>query len=305
MNIAAVFNQLILLFIPVLVGYLLIKRKICEDAFVKNLSTFLFTVTLPCSIISAMQFDFDKSIFKESLMIVIASVVAVAVSFGVSLAFARAVGVNGAKKGVVLFSIVFSNFSFMGYPIAEAFMGEKGLFYATVFSLPLYFFVQSLGLSFISENGEKGFKLKYILNPPMVGVYVGFLLFLTRTRLSGVIDDAVSSFASMTTPLAMLLVGMSLTNVSFKNVFGDITFYAVALLRLIVLPLISYYLLFFIGFDLVSRQVTATITMMPVAANIIITLIRHGKDSTDAAKAVFITCLLSFFTIPLMWMMIF
>lgn len=305
MNTTAVFNQLIFLFIPVIVGYVLIKKKTHENAFVKNLSMFLFNVTLPCSIVSAMQFDFNKSILKESVAVILAAIIVVAVSFGIALTVARITKAEGSKKGVVLFSLVFSNFSFMGYPIAQAFMGEKGLFYATVFSLPLYFFVQSLGISFLKENEEKGFKLKYVINPPMIGVYVGFLLFLTGIKLSGVVHNAVTSFASMTTPLAMLLVGMSLASVPLKNVFDDGVFYVVALLRLVVMPLAFYYLLSFIGFDETSRQITATITMMPVAANIIITLTRHGKDATDAAKAVFITCLLSFFTIPALWTIIF
>lgn len=305
MSINTVFYQLFLLFIPVLIGYALIRGRVNEQSFMKNLSLFIFHVTLPCSVVNAMQFEFDKSILNESLLIIFISVGAVLVSYIVGIITARALKSKKAEKGIILFSVVFSNFSFMGYPIAHSFMGEKGLFYATVFSIPLYFFVQSLGLSFLKDDEEKGFSIKSVVNPPMIGVFVGFALFLTGIKLPSVLQSAVTSFASMTTPLAMLLVGMSLTAVPLKNVFSDFKFYIVAFLRLIALPLLFYFMLGVFGVDQTARQITATITMMPVAANIIITLTRHGRDATDAAKAVFITCLLSVITIPVMWTIIF
>jgi len=306
MDISVVINQVLMLFLPIVLGFFIIKAKIVDSNFNKNISSFLFNITLPCTIVSAMQFDFDKGMLLKSATILIISVITVFISWAFSALVAKLLRMRGDEKGLTLYSLSFSNYSFMGYPVAQAFMGPTGLFYATIFSLPYYALIQSLGIAFVSGGeGEKGFKLRYIINPPMVAVFIGFILFLTGFRFPTAIDGTINSLGSMTTPLAMVLVGLSLASHPLKNAFTDFKYYIISVLRLVVLPLAFFYVLQLIGIPIEICRITAIILMMPVAANVIIVLASMGRDASCASKAVLLSTLLSIITIPLMGQIIF
>lgn len=305
MDITVVMNQVLLLFIPIAVGYAIAKLRVVDGTFAKNLSAFIFNVALPCSIVSALQFDFDRQLLIKSALLIVISVLIIAVSYVVGLITARALKMKGFSKNVAVYSIVFSNFSFMGYPMAQAFMGDKGLLYATMFSVPLYAAVQSFGFALIDSGEKMRFKKTYILNPPLIAVAVGFVMFLCGVRLGGAIDSTVRTFGAMTTPLAMVLVGLTLSLEPLSRAFKNPKFYVTALIRLVLLPLAMFYLLRLAGVDIDICRVSAICTMMPVAANIIVTSAAFGKDTADPARSVLLTTVLSAVTIPLMGILIF
>ncbi|MBR2476661.1 MAG: AEC family transporter [Clostridia bacterium] len=305
MDITVVTNQVLMLFIPVVIGYIIAKLKVVDGTFSKNLSSFIFNVTLPCAIISAMQVDFNKEILIKSGLLILISVVIVFLGWLFGIVLAKILGAKDFSRSVVMYSMMFSNFSFMGYPVVTAFMGAEGLLYATMFTLPLYITVQSWGVALIDGSGQKKFKPQYILNAPLIAAVAGFILFLTGFRLTGAIDGTVRMLGSTTTPLAMTVVGLALTTEPLKKSFSGIRYYGVSLARLVVFPLLVFYALKFTGLDITLCRVATIITMMPVAANIIVTSATFGKDPTDPARSVLLSTLLSVATIPLVGLIIF
>ncbi len=305
MNTSIVVNQVLMLFFPVVIGYIIIKLGVVKEEFTKNLSSFIFNVTLPCAIISALQFDFDRQILIKSVLLIVISVVVTVFSWAFGLGTAKVLKVKNASKNAIVYSLMFSNFSFMGYPVARAFMGAEGVMYATMFTLPLFVMVQSWGVALINSEGERKFKATYILNAPLIAAVIGFILFLTGLRFPTAIDGTIDMLGSMTTPLAMVVVGLSLSAEPLKNAFTSIRFYVLALLRLVVLPIVVFYALVALNINIDICRVSAIITMMPVAANIIVTSAAYGKDTTDPARAVLLTTVLSVITIPLMGFILF
>lgn len=305
MDITVVVNQVLMLFIPVVIGYIIARLKVVDSTFSKNLSSFIFNVTLPCAIVSAMQFDFNKEILIKSGLLILISVVIVFASWVFGMFLAKILGAKDFERRVVMYSMMFSNFSFMGYPVVSAFLGAEGLLYATMFTLPLYITVQSWGVALIDGGGKRKFRPQYILNAPLIAAVVGFIMFLTGIRLTGAVDGTVRMLGSTTTPLAMTVVGLALATEPLKKSFSGIRYYGVALARLAVLPLIVFYILKITGLDITLCRVATIITMMPVAANIIVTSATFGKDPTDPARSVLLSTLLSVATIPLVGLIIF
>ena len=246
-----------------------------------------------------MQFSFATSRLLQSGVLIVIGIAVTAASFGLGILAANVLRIRGGAKSVAQFAVTFSNFSFMGYPVAQAFFGEEGLFLAAVYSVPLYVFVQSLGLSLAEGPGDKrGFRLNYILNAPLVGVVVGFALFLLQWSLPKPIDETIRLLGNVTTPMAMVLVGLVLTGKPLKTAFTDWKSYVIAALRLVVLPLLVFAALRLCGLDGQMAMLPAVITMMPVAANIVLMSAAYGRDVTDAARIVLLTTLFSVATIP-------
>ena len=96
-----IFNQVLILFIPVIIGYGVIKLKIVDDSFAKNLSAFLFNITLPCTIISSMQFDFEPAMLIKSGLIIIIGAVLVFLSWLFGFYLAKILKAKGDRKSVV------------------------------------------------------------------------------------------------------------------------------------------------------------------------------------------------------------
>ena len=74
--------------------------------------------------------------------------------------------------------------------------------------------------------------MKAFLNPGVVGVTVGLILFFAQIRIPPILSDIVGYVASLNTPLAMIATGTFLAQVSFRETVSDGRTYVVALLRL-------------------------------------------------------------------------
>ena len=305
MDVMVVFQQVLVLFLLIVVGYAAAKLKLVGDSFPRQLSAFLFNIALPCSILSAMQFSFAPAMLLQSGLLIVIGALVTAASFGLGVLAAKLLRIRGDAKNIAQFAVTFSNFSFMGYPVAQAFFGEEGLFLAAVYSIPLYVFVQSLGLALAEGPGEKrGFRLNYVLNPPLIAVVAGFALFLLQWKFPKSIDETIRLLGNVTTPMAMVLVGLVLNGGPIKTAFTDWKSYVIAAIRLIFLPLLVFAVLRLCGVTGNLAMLPAVITMMPVAANIVLMSAAYGRDVADAARIVLLTTLFSVVTIPAVgWLM--
>ena len=75
-------------------------------------------------------------------------------------------------------------------------------------------------------------------------------------------------------------------------------------LRLLILPLVVLGVFRLLGFDAYVTNVAAVLSGMPVAANGIMFCIRYGRDDRLMAQGIFISTLLSIFSIPLLTLLL-
>ena len=297
-----IFDQVFILFIPIVIGYFAVKVKIVDDSFAKNLSAFLFNITLPCTIISAMQFDFEPKMLIVSGVIIIIGAVVTFFFWIFGFYLSKTLKASGYEKKIIQYAVAFGNFSFMGYPVAKVFLGDEGLFYATIFSIPVYVLLQSIGMATLlpKKEGDKNFKLDYVLNPPLIGIYIGFLLFAFQIKLPFFINETINSLGKVTIPLAMALVGLALSKAPLLGSFTNFRAYIITAFRLIIMPLLVYFILRLFNFDEITTKLPVIISMMPIASNIIIVTTNYDGDTVTAAQYVLLSTLFSLITIPLM-----
>lgn len=301
-----VLKQSFVLFVPIIIGWILRKRNMVDEGFSKSLSAVLFNITLPCSILTAMEFDFSKETLFESGILILAGALMVLFSCLLGIFCGRFLGKKRAIDNVISFALTFPNFSFMGYPIVETVCGAKGLFYAAVFTIPIFVFVNSLGIILLSRSDSGGAKLKLsgIINLPLIATVVGFVMFVFSLKLPSVLHSIVSMFSAANTPMAMMMAGLVLAKAPVLSVFKNYRHYVVCFLRLIAVPLMFFVLLKLCGFSGLLLAVPVTIFSMPVASNLVLLSEKLGNDSTYAGQTVLITSLFSIFTIPLIQLII-
>lgn len=292
-----VINQVLVLFIILLVGMYSKKKGIVDEKVNKGLSELLLKVTLPSMIITSFNYDFSKEMLNNSIKLFLYSVLIHIILFLVSLILFR--GYSKEKKSVLSFITIFSNSGFMGYPILQSIYGKIGVFYGAIFNMVFNIFLWTVGVMLFTGFTDLKKNIKNIFNPGFISVFIGMIIFIFSIKLPYAIDKAFSLIGAMTTPISMIVIGAMLADTKIKDIFSVPSVYYASFLRLLIAPLITYGFLKLIGAEGIVFGVSVVIQAMPAAVMTGILAEKYGGDTILSSKAIFITTLFSILTIPI------
>jgi hypothetical protein len=303
----AALEQVFVLFLLIVVGYVIKKMKIITNDMNRDVSNLVLYVTLPAFLITAMNFSFSPELLEQSGKLITISFGVYALAIGISYLAPKVLGIKGRAKDIYQFVIVFANVGFMGYPVTKTIFGDIGVFYAAIYNLPFNLLVWTIGIYFLTrrnEEGNKSFNLKSFLNPGLVAITTGFLLFLFSVELPYFIYKPLSMLGDATTPLSMIFIGSMLADVKATEIFSDRKAFMLSVVRLLILPFIVMIILKGLGLGYYLVGIPVVITAMPAATNAAIMASKFGSDYHFASKVIFISTLISIFTIPIVVMFI-
>lgn len=306
MNFFVTLNQTFVLFLLLLIGFLIRKISIVDVSFSKNLSNLLFNIILPAMIIYSMNYPFTIDRLIQSGWLVLIAFAVLIVSGVIGFLVFGAMEKDALSRNIYEFGMIFSNFGYMGFPLAEAIFGREGVFYAAVFNVPIFIIVNSYGIMMIKRGKNRFVQMdfKNVVNPPIVAVFIGFLLFLFSIELPKPIFMTVEMVANTTTPLSMILAGVLLASGGFVEMFSNVKVYVASFIRLLVLPLLVLLILKLFTDDRYMVGIPVIITAMPIAANCSILAEQYDGNAYLGAQCVFISTLFSILTIPLITLLL-
>lgn len=294
-----VFQQVMVLFLLIVVGYVIRKMNIVSDAINKEIGGLVINIALPAFLIVSMNMSFSVEMLKTSGVFVL-------LSFGVYAGFAlsakffsKLIGVKGKARDVFEYVLLFSNVGYMGYPVVKVVFGDEGVFYTAVYNLSFSVLVWSYGVYLMNRNSDHAEKRKGFLNPGLVAVLIGFGLFAFSIELPKPIFETLKLIGDTTTPLSMMFIGFILAQTEMKAILRDWQVFALSGIRLIIQPLTVWIVLKVCGFEGLLLNIPVLIASMPAAANTAIIASKYGSDYQLAAKVIYISTLLSVMTIPL------
>jgi len=294
-------NQILVLFIIILLGFVLRKMNIINELLIKKLSELLLKITMPALIISSMQLkQVDQAILKECMFIFVFSGFIYIGSILFAIILTKVTKCNKADEGVYRFMLVFANVGFMGFPVLAATLGKEALFYGAIFNLPFNFLVYTIGIYFLKKKNEEknDFTWKMFINPGVVAVLIGLVLFVFNIKLPFALDKALSMVGDLTVPLSMLIIGGVLTSIHLKEVLSNWRIYLFSLLRLIVFPLMVLYIVRAFTSNELIIGTAFILTAMPMATNGVILAEQYDGNARLASESIFVSTLLSIITIP-------
>ena len=176
----AVFEQVVILFSFVTLGYIISKTGKVNAAHSKVLSSVLVNVLLPCSVLKSFSQSFTVEYLTKNYMLITVSL-CVLLALGVAAVFGgKLFGKNHYVQKVYEYSLVVPNMGYMGYPLAEAMYGPGGLLNLMIFGLPISLYFYIYGYPILTKTK---FKVKELLNPVMVTMALGIILGLSGIRL--------------------------------------------------------------------------------------------------------------------------
>ncbi len=297
-----VFNNLVTLLICMIAGFIAKKARLIDDRLSKGLSDLLFSITLPATILVSMQKPFSKEILGDSLLVFTVSGLIYLSGALIGFILAKLFRAKPNEKGIWIFALTFPNVGYMGFPVTEAIFGKDIIFFTSMANMAFNLLVFSIGVLFISQGGKNAEKLnlRAILNLPILTTFLGLVFFVCSVRLPSSVLNAFSMLGNMTTPLSMIIIGSILAKIKLGSVFKGAQSYLIAVFRLVLIPLASFYLCKPLFKNQTHLALVIILASMPVAAVTAIFAAKYEADEVLASQIVFITTVFSMFTIPLL-----
>ena len=309
----------VLIFIALAVpGYILVKTRAVKQEQSAVLSKLLMCVGMPFLILSGtLGVDMTGQMAVNLLWAFIISVGITIILFFVSkfLIFKvkeEATDEEKAKKayGMERFCTIFSNNGFLGLPLAAAVFGtESPIFaYLVVFNIVTNTLLYTLGVYLVSGD-KKAIDLKNVLfNPVLIAFVLGIILNLVG--IARVIPEVVvfsDYFKNIVTPISMVILGIKMGGIKFKEMFASWGLYFVSVKKLILVPVISVAICFVLHKLLLvdANMVKATFVAfaMPTAGLGPVFADRYNGDVKNATIFTLGTTILSLITIPLLYLL--
>ena len=291
--------MLILLAI-VIVGYVAGKLKYMGGDFDRRLSNIIIDITLPALILSSTMGGKlpDRSLILPLLGISLLTYVLLAIA---AWTLPRWLTKKSEDRGTVGFALMFGNVGFIGYPIVGAIFGHEAVFYAAILNVVNTLSVFTAGVMPMKRERQRmAFQSKILVSTPMISAYLAILIVaLGIDNIPSVISQPITLIGGITVPGALLIIGSSMSRLSWRMMLGSGVVYVTTAFRLLILPLLLYVIFRAMGFDSLVVNINTLVIAMPVATYGTILCLRYGRDTALITEITFISTLLSVLTIPL------
>ena len=279
-------------------GYILRKGNFIPENASTVVSAIQMKFFIPLMQIYILMTYVTLDDIKQNWFMVVLSVVLIFVTIVLARPISTLLSKNLSTAKALTFAMVFSNFGFMALPIIESIYDANGFMLFTLFDIPYYIAVNSIGQIIIEKDAK--FNPKSLFLPINISIIIGILIVIFDIRLGSFLENFIHSVYVCVTPLAMTLAGIVLAKRKLSDMFKNPVVYTVSALRLIVIPLILWGVLYALGVRGSALSVPVLVTAMPVAANGVMLAENGGGDSVTVAQSVFISTLFSVVTIPVL-----
>ena len=315
----------VLLAVP---GWLLVKTKLLKTEQSGVLSKTLQYVGVPFLVVkSLMNVSLDQKLLSVIGISALIAIVFTAILYFLSFPLSKlekggadgetgetASEENGKKnkaRGMMQFCMICANNGFLGIPLAEAVFGAQSLEVVSlvVVNIISLMFFNTFGVYLVSGDKSNIQVKKTLLNPALIAFVVGIAFNLLKVGAH--LPEAttyVGQLSGLVTPLCMIILGMKLGDVPFKELFSSWKAYYVAAVKLVLVPVLAAtitlacYHLFsmpaevvfgvFLGFGL------------PTATLGIVFADNYGGDAKNGVIYTLSNTVLSVVTIPLLYWLI-
>lgn len=297
--------SLITIALIIALGFFLGKKKLISEATNKDLVNLLLSVFMPAALLNAFPATYSEdsiSLFSQGFiggfltmigMILVSQVVFSKHFF------------KGELRFEAKFAFIFNNATFLGYPLISTAFGQTGIipycgfivaFNLALFSYGVWLFERKISLNFLKD---------LILNPNILAVFIGAVLFLAHVSLPSPVSNAVSYVAAATTPLSLICIGYMLSKADFRGLTKRWRLAIIAGLQLILAPTTTWLITSILHFPAEVILICTLIQALPTATSLGLFAEKYGGNQVESSELVVISTLMSAVTLPVVILILF
>ena len=297
------FKKIVSLYLILLMGYAAVKTEIIKPSESKVLSAMYLYFITPSVMITSFQIDHSPDIVRGLLLSILAAFAAMLLSFLIAGILKRPLKLSIVEQA----AFEYPNVGNLIIPLVTSVLGPEYVVYCSGFIIVQMVMTWTHLVTILS--GEKHLNIKkLILNPNMLAILAGLLLFLLKLNLPNVLYETVYSMSSMVGPMAMFTIGIIMGGADLRKTFAAKRVWLITLGRIVIVPLITLPILKFSGLSSLAEngKTILMITLMgasaPTAANLTqMSQIYSPGDEVEYVSAInVLSTLCCVVTMPLM-----
>lgn len=290
-----ILQQVGMMFIFILAGYLLGYKKLLDNTQTKILSVVLLYVVLPCNVFNTFSQQFTLAYLREKYVFILVGIALVIVTLAISKPMAKKLAETPYESVLYRYALCMPNYGYMGYPVVSGIFGSAALMNFMLYVMPINIMTYIYFLPRMTK--KESFSLKTLVNPPIIGMVLGMIVGLTEIPVPSFISTVCSSAQGCLGPLGMLMTGITISMFPLKKLVDNKKTYLVTAYRMILLPAAIWLLLKpFCPEDLVRVAVLAY--AMPCGMNTIVFPKLVGENNIVGASLPFVSTVICMLTLP-------
>lgn len=303
-------QQMLVLFIIMMIGFIAYKKNIITDETSKKLSAIVVNISNPALILSSVTGNatVTGAELVETMFVAIGMYV-----FLIAVAALVPIIIKAPAKdrGTYRVMTIFGNVGFMGFPIISSLYGGGALLYASLFLLPYNILIYTYGVWEMCKSSGEGSgavkksgreSIKQIFNIGVIFCIIAVVVYALGIKFPAWVNTTVSMLSSTTAPLSMMVIGASFATMNFKKVFLNVRTWVFSALRLLVIPVLGTFLVSLVTDNPSIIGVTMVMLGVPVGSMTAMLAQEYGGDYALSSETVAMTTLLSVVTFPIVSM---
>lgn len=301
-------NQMAYLFTLIIAGYILVKFEVLSSDAAGILSKLENNLFIPCLVMTtfASNFTLDKLDVAGNFFLI--GCIVILASIPLAIIFSKLFTKDLYIRKIYTYGLAFSNFGFMGNAVVKAMFPEIFMEYL-VFVMPFWILIYVWAVPSLLVPSDKEVRtvkdrLKALINPMFIALFIGMIIGLCPFKLPQFLNDSITVLGDCMSPVAMLLTGMTIAKIDLVKTFKNISIYIVSLTRLIFIPLLAIVFMWFVPLSKEMAICTVCSLAMPLGLNTIVIPSAYGCDTSVASGMALISHVLSCITIPVIFLIL-
>ena len=295
-----IFNIVLPIFLLIILGLILKRLKIINDSFVKQLSTFVFNVSLPALIFLKLATVEINTAFDSNLIGISLSLIFVV--FGISWITGSIFTKTPEDKGAFIQGSYRSNFAIVGIAMLSGIVDSDHLGKAIMllaFVMPIFNVLAVIALTVpmhqaSSDRLVKTFK-EIAKNPLIISAYFAIPVSIFDINLLPSVTITLGYLSDIALPLALIGIGASI-NLKELLTASPLSFLASAN-KIILFPIISIIVGSLLGLEDQDILILFILMGTPTAVASFVMAEAMGSNSKMTGNIIAISTLGSIFTI--------
>ncbi len=293
----ATLNEMVFLFLCMLIGYIIRKKKIVPENASEVISKLETYVCIPALVFGMSLENSSLSVIVSNSTTVLYCVGVLAISCVIGFILAPRLTDKPENVGIFRYSLVFTNFGFMGQSVVKGVFGDEAFFSYFFFKFPAALLLYLVSPAWLSKQKGK-FSWKFFLNPMYLAMLVGFLIGFSNLQMPSFFLKTVDGLTACYSPLAMLLTGIVIAKFNILEMLKDWRIYLLTAIRLVAIPLLFYGICRFINTPRHIMVDAMVFTAMPLGLYTIIIPAATGGDERPGASMAIISNIVGLITVP-------
>lgn len=293
-------QQMIALFLMMLVGYVCAKMGVLDAMASKKISWLVVNVGNPAMILAAGM-DNEIPVAPEKLMLVVVlAVIIYAALIVISVFLPGLLCVEEQNAGIYRVMLIFSNIGFMGLPLISVLYGGESLLYTSIFFFPFNFLIYTYGIRAMKKDGKTKEKIRWpgICNIGVITSVIALILYVGKICLPDFAVTTAQNLSNITAPLSMLVIGASFLDFKIRDLFTDTRLLLFSGIKMLLIPLAGTWIIKQFVDDPMIVGVCMVMIATPVGSMTAMLAQQYDGNYDLAARGVALTAILAVVTMP-------